>query len=64
MKIATIFICVLLASCSANVDGWDVRTFINKCKEHGGLHHINTIAPTGRCNDGTIVSKNVKSDDE
>ena len=38
------------------VDGWRIQKAVDSCKDHGGIHHIETIGIVVTCVDGMTYS--------
>lgn len=55
-KIAGLALCAtILTACDVN--GWEVRQFVEGCAAKGGIENITTVISTtgARCADGTII---------
>jgi hypothetical protein len=45
---------ILLVSCSSSIEGYAVDRAVSRCKDHGGIHQIDTTQPVSVvCRDGT-----------
>lgn len=58
MKHIIVLLVIAIAGCTYSADRWELEYALNKCKGHGGIHHIETYTAgtiNAWCMDGTKV---------
>ena len=47
---------VLFTACEPWVERWVIDSYIQQCKDHGGIQHISNFSSVATCIDGKVVN--------